>query len=207
VAAALLLDVGHVILEPSWRAVRAYEAATGSPMPHPADIDAAMDHGWQAAGDGDTVGDKYWDDVGKLAGFDGIVGMFRALGTAVPDAMFDVDAVALMEDTRAAGLPFGILTNHAHMILGRDWFTARPEFTGLATFVDAAEIGCPKPDPRAYLAAANELGVPPGEIVFLDDTPNCVEGARRVGMHGVRVDPMNRVPAFAEARRLLGLPL
>jgi putative hydrolase of the HAD superfamily len=205
VAAALLLDVGHVIIEPSWRALRAYETATGVPMPQPEDVSSAQDHGWQAAGDGDTVGDRYWDEVAALAGFGSIVEMFRALGKAVPDAIFDPDAVALMDDTRGAGMPVGILTNHAYMILGRDWFAARPEFAGLATFIDAAEIGCPKPDPQAYLTAALEMGVPPGDVVFLDDTPDCIEGACRVGMLGVRVDPTDRLVAFTEARRLLGL--
>jgi FMN phosphatase YigB (HAD superfamily) len=205
VAAALLLDLGHVIIEPSWRSVRAYEAATGTPMPHPADVAVAMDHGWQAAADVHTVGDRYWDEVAKLAGLGGIVEMFRALGMVVPDTMFDADAVALMDDARAAGMPVGILTNHAFMILGREWFASRREFAGLASFIDAAEIGCPKPDPQAYLTAASELGVPPADVVFLDDTPDCVKGARWVGMLGVRVDPTNRVVAFAEARRLLGL--
>ena len=162
VAAALLLDVGHVILEPSWRAVRAYEEATGTPMPRPADVTLAMDHGWQEEADIETVGDRYWEEVAKVAGLGGIVEMFRVLGMVVPDALFDVDAVALMDDTRAAGRPVGILTNHAYMILGREWFAARREFADLATFIDAAEIGCPKPDPQAYLTAANELGLPPG---------------------------------------------
>ena len=35
-----------------------------------------------------------------------------------------------------------------------------------------------KPQPDAYLAAAKALGVPPEAVVFLDDTPECVEGAR-----------------------------
>jgi phosphoglycolate phosphatase-like HAD superfamily hydrolase len=205
VAAALLLDIGHVVLEPSWPAVRAYEAATGTPMPQPEDVAVAQDHGWQAAGNGDTVGDRYWDEVAELAGLGGMLELFRTLGTVVPDAIFVLDAVALMDDTRAAGMPVGILTNHAYMLLGRDWFAARPEFAGLATFVDAAEIGCPKPDPQAYLTAAREMGVPPGDVVFLDDTPDCIDGALRVGMLGVRVDPANRLVAFTEARRLLGL--
>jgi FMN phosphatase YigB (HAD superfamily) len=41
--------------------------------------------------------------------------------------------------------------------------------------------------------------------VFLDDTPECVDGARAVGMTAIRVDPLHRTPAFAEARRLLDL--
>ena len=57
--------------------------------------------------------------------------------------------------------PVGILTNHAYMILGPEWFASRPEFAGLATFIDAAEIGCPKPDPQAYLLGGEALGVAP----------------------------------------------
>ena len=45
----------------------------------------------------------------------------------------------------------------------------------------------------------------PEEIVFLDDTPECVDGARAVGMAAVLVDPLDRRSAFAEARRLLGM--
>jgi FMN phosphatase YigB (HAD superfamily) len=41
--------------------------------------------------------------------------------------------------------------------------------------------------------------------VFLDDTPECVDGARAVGMTGIVVDPSDRRPAFDEARRLLGI--
>ena len=94
------------------RAVRAYEEATGTPMPHATDV-AVAGHGWQEAGDSDTVGDHYWDEVAKLAGHGDIIELFRALGKVVPDALFDVDAVALMDDTHASGVPVGILTNHA----------------------------------------------------------------------------------------------
>jgi putative hydrolase of the HAD superfamily len=205
VSRALLLDVGHVIIEASWRAVRAYEAATGTPMPFPDDLEPQHDPRWRAGVDSDAVGDRYWDEVARRAGLDGLIGLFRALGNVVPEAMFDPAAVALMDDTRLAGLPVGILTNHAHMVMGRSWFAARPEFAGLDTFIDAAEIGVPKPHPQAYLTAAGALGVPPEDVVFLDDTPECAEGARAVGMTGILVDPRDRRPAFDQARRLLGL--
>lgn len=204
-ASALLLDVGHVILEPSWAAVRAYAAATGRTMPAPDDVALEPDDGWQTDTSGDPVGDRYWDEVARLAGLDGIVGMFRAFGNVVPEAMFDPGAVALMDDAKAAGLPVGILTNHAHMILGREWFAARPEFAGLAAFIDAAEAGVPKPDPQAYVLAAEALGVAAEDVVFLDDTPACTEGAAAVGMIGILVDPRDRRPAFDRARQLLGL--
>ena len=63
-----------------------------------------------------------------------------------------------------------------------------------------------KPDPQAYLIAAEALGVAPEQVVFLDDTPECALGARAVGMIDILVDPLDRPPAFAQARKLLGLP-
>ena len=41
--------------------------------------------------------------------------------------------------------------------------------------------------------------------MFLDDTPECVDGARAVGMHAIQVDPADRQAAFDRARELLGI--
>jgi nuclear transport factor 2 (NTF2) superfamily protein len=71
--------------------------------------------------------------------------------------------------------------------------------------VDCTDFGERKPAPGPYLKAAADLGLPPDEIVFLDDTPYCIEGARAVGMVAVPVDPLARSSAFDLARRLVGL--
>ena len=63
-----------------------------------------------------------------------------------------------------------------------------------------------KPDPRAFRQAAAELGLPAEQIVFLDDMPPNVEGARRVGMTAVRVPWDDPGPAIDTARTLLRLP-
>jgi HAD superfamily hydrolase (TIGR01509 family) len=44
------------------------------------------------------------------------------------------------------------------------------------------DIGFMKPAPEAYLAAARNVGFPPGQCFFTDDKPENIEGARRVGM-------------------------
>jgi putative hydrolase of the HAD superfamily len=150
--------------------------------------------------------DHYWGQVAKSRGFDDMTGLFRALADVVPDELFDPAAVALMRDAREAGRRVGVLSNEAYTFIGRDFFAGRPEFTALDAFVDATELGARKPEPEAYLTAARDLAVEPRRVVFLDDTPECVEGARRVGMHGIRVDPFDRTPAFDEARSLLDLP-
>jgi epoxide hydrolase-like predicted phosphatase len=64
------------------------------------------------------------------------------------------------------------------------------------------EEGVRKPDPRAYRIVCERLGVQPGEAVFLDDVPVCVEGARSVGMHAVRF--VNNRQAITELESVLG---
>jgi putative hydrolase of the HAD superfamily len=136
---------------------------------------------------------------------DGFLTLFRGMAEVAPDRMFDPAAVALMDDARAAGRRLGVLTNDAYTFIGRDFFARRSEFAGLDAFVDASEIGVRKPAPAAYLTAAEALATSPDRIVFLDDTPACVEGASAVGMTAIRVDPYDRTPAFALARSLLAL--
>jgi HAD superfamily hydrolase (TIGR01509 family) len=193
---ALLLDIGYVVVELSWRAVEAYDAATGTTSPGRDGL----------APEGALTSDEYWDSVARSRGMDGITALFRALVEHVPDQLFDPAAVALMHDAQSAGCPVGVLTNDAYTFIGREFFAARPEFAGLDAFVDSTEIGVRKPAPRAYLAAAEALAVPVDRIVFLDDTPECVDGAHAVGMTALLVDPSNRTPAFTQARHLLALP-
>jgi putative hydrolase of the HAD superfamily len=130
---------------------------------------------------------------------------FKAVADVAVDLMIDADAVALMRDARAAGRRVGALSNDAYSIMGREFFAGRPEFAELDAFVDAAEIGVRKPAPDAYLRAAEALGVEPHEVVFLDDTPECVDGGRDVGMYAIQVDPADRKLAFDQARAALGV--
>jgi len=110
-----------------------------------------------------------------------------------------------MADARSAGYKVGVLTNDGVAINGFDFFAGIPEFQSLDAFVDARAKGFAKPHPEPYLRAADELEVPPARVVFLDDTQACVDGAERVGMTAVRVDPINKREAFARTRSLLGL--
>jgi epoxide hydrolase-like predicted phosphatase len=47
------------------------------------------------------------------------------------------------------------------------------------------ECGRGKPDPRIYALTCARLAVEPAQMVFLDDSGPCVEGARRAGIHAV----------------------
>ncbi len=202
---ALLLDIGDVIVGVPWQALDAFEAATGLSVPGRGPYDADGDPRWQRRLAGELTGEGYWDEVARSIGIDGWRALFRAVAAVVPDKMFDQEALALMRDARAAGHRVGVLSNDAYSINGPEFFRNRPEFANLDAFVDSTDVGARKPAPEAYLAAAKALDVEPERIVFLDDTPECVEGARAVAMAGIHVDPLDRGPAFAHARRLLAL--
>lgn len=49
------------------------------------------------------------------------------------------------------------------------------------------EIGVRKPDAEAFEKVAAEIGLPPGKILFFDDTQHNVDGARAVGLQAVLV--------------------
>ncbi|HKI57457.1 MAG TPA: HAD family phosphatase [Trueperaceae bacterium] len=73
-------------------------------------------------------------------------------------------------------------------------------------FVFSNEIRVRKPEPLAFDALTEALGVPPRDTVFIDDNAANIEACQALGFTGLLVDGL---PAFAEGwRRLLpGLPL
>ncbi len=77
----------------------------------------------------------------------------------------------------------GMLSN-----VGSDWLYSIFDKSDIALFDATAlshESGIVKPDPRAYRAIADKLGLEPQECVFVDDLQRNIEGARQFGMQAV----------------------
>ncbi len=62
------------------------------------------------------------------------------------------------------------------------------------------ELGMVKPEPEIYLEAARRAGCRPDECVFIDDMPENVEAAAKLGMAGVVYRP--ETDLAAEFRKL-----
>ncbi len=77
-------------------------------------------------------------------------------------------ARALLEALRAAGLRLAVLTNGSEPLLAR-----KLAALGIAELLDAVvsavDAGHPKPEPAAYAAAADALGLPPAEVAMVGD--------------------------------------
>ncbi len=61
------------------------------------------------------------------------------------------------------------------------------------------EVGLAKPDPRVYALTCGRLGVDPGGVVLLDDTPAAVEGALVAGWQAVLFGATAQAIADVEA--------
>ncbi|MHB8597473.1 MAG: HAD family hydrolase [Ktedonobacteraceae bacterium] len=77
-------------------------------------------------------------------------------------------------------------------LLSNAWSGAREAVTRiyrLNEFADvmffSAEEGVAKPDSAFYHVAINWLGVPPFDIIFVDDKLENIEAANSLGMHGI----------------------
>ena len=71
-------------------------------------------------------------------------------------------------------------------------------------YVLSCDIGAAKPDPVIYRVAAQRAGVDPGEIFFVDDLEDNVNGANAAGFDAVQY---LSVPQLADDLRGRGIPL
>jgi len=95
---------------------------------------------------------------------------------------------------RASGIRTGVLSNMP--ITLRIWLTAHARWLDdfdHRTF--SCDVRLAKPEPAIYEHSLRGLGVAPADALFLDDREANVEGARRLGLHGL----LFRSPAQARA--------
>lgn len=152
----------------------------------------------------------YWarrsDEVGAALGRDWPIQEFmHTLYALCGDDIIRPAAAALVADARAAGHRVGVLTNDLRAFHGDTAMASHPVLTQVDVLVDASVTGILKPDPRAYALAAERLDTAPGEIVFVDDMPWNVTGARKAGMIALELDLHDPAAVFAQARAELGL--
>jgi putative hydrolase of the HAD superfamily len=79
--------------------------------------------------------------------------------------------------------PVGMFTNNPWLLKRHiaEVFPAVPTLFGTRA-VFSAELGRSKPDPEAFRRLATRLACTPNEILYFDDDPTYVAGAREVGL-------------------------
>jgi putative hydrolase of the HAD superfamily len=209
----LLLDVGVVLFKSAWEIADDYERLRGLPVgtvQGRGPLDPEGDDLWERYLAGEATERDYWLSFAARAEangapLDGHPTLMRAMFQQPGVEAVRPEAMALVEQCRAAGRRLGILTNELMDFQGRAWVEAQPWFPYFPVLVDSSEIGMRKPDPEPYLMAIEQMGLPAERLVFVDDNPRYVAGGEAVGLRSVLLDVRDPAAAFREAAALLGL--
>ena len=107
---------------------------------------------------------------------------------------------ALLAELHEAGVEMHALSNYPV------WWTLIEAELELSRFIEwsfvSCETGVRKPDPRAYLGAAEALGRAPGECLFVDDRDENCRAAEAVGMPALRFVSADALRRELAAQRL-----
>ncbi|GAA3880875.1 HAD family phosphatase [Saccharothrix violaceirubra] len=133
-------------------------------------------------GDSDLV---YWRAVGGGVGVDVSEEFARRLADQDTAGWLhpDPDAVALIAELDAAGVPLALLSNASHTF-GRA-AEKQPWTRHFRHLMFSADLGTAKPDPEIWTALADRIGARPRDCVFFDDRVENVDGALRAGLTGL----------------------
>jgi putative hydrolase of the HAD superfamily len=111
------------------------------------------------------------------------------------------DVIGLL--TRLA-VPAGILTNNGPPLAGRFAALLPAVARVVAATTFSSDLGVVKPDPQAFVLAWKMLNVDPHAVVFVDDTPAHVHGARAAGLDAIDYMSIDQLAAELERRDLIG---
>ena len=121
---------------------------------------------------------QFFEEVRQRIRF---TGTFDEFAAAFADIFTEIpEMTRLHEEVRARGLPTLVLSNTNEIAIAhvRQNF---PFFAHFTNYVFSFEHGVLKPEPRIYEIAEQQSGCREGEILFLDDKPENVEGGARRG--------------------------
>lgn len=211
---ALILDFGGVVTRTLFETHDLTERALGlapGTLTWRGPFDPDSDPLWQDMQAGRISERDYWHrrtrEVAELARRDWrqMSDFVRAARGADPQAVIRPEFLAAMARARAAGVQLAILSNELDLFYGADFRDRLPFLADFNAIVDATHTGILKPDPRAYRACLDALGVAARDCVFVDDQPRNVAGARAVGLAAVQFDVADPAAGYDRALRMLGV--
>lgn len=153
---------------------------------------------------------EYWTrraaDVGAASGRQMTLREYMSLLFDPPTPeMIRPEATAITLRALAAGYGVSILTNDMRAFHGAAW-EHDVEFLSLVDHViDCSDTQILKPDPRAFHRAQEIVKTSPDRILFVDDQPKNVEGARACGIASIWFDIAHAAASWADIARALGI--
>ena len=211
---ALILDFGGVVTRTLFETHADTEQALGLPpgtLTWRGPFDVASDPLWARMQRREITERDYWmtrtAEVGRMVGED-----WRDMQTFVqrargadPELVLRPEARTAILRAKAAGCKLAILSNELDLFYGVNFRKRFPLIELFDVIVDATYTGILKPDPRAYEAVIEAVGLPRTDCVFVDDQLKNIEGANAVGLPNVHFDVLDPAASYATALTMLGL--
>lgn len=163
---------------------------------------AADDERWAARVAGDITERDYWSAEAERFGLDTAAYM-AAFYTPSGDHLTRPASVALIDDVLAAGRRVGLLTNDLTAFHGPEWQEPISVLRRFDPLIDLSTTGHLKPDLRAYRSAIDAMGVPPGDIVFVDDHVDNVRSGADAGLVSLWFDVTDPAGSIDRVRAAL----
>jgi putative hydrolase of the HAD superfamily len=152
---------------------------------------------WSERGEYDKglmTAEDYWNGmaarVGKKFTADQILLLIEADNASWTH--FDEQMYAYVESLRSAGKRVAVLSNMPHE-LGETIKVTTHGFAPFHHITLSYEVRFIKPEPEIYEHCLAGLALPAKDVLFLDDRPENIEGARRVGIDGIRFTSRDEV--------------
>ena len=204
----VLFDMGGVVMESPLHAIARYERARGLPANAiNRAIAAAGEHGaWARLERGELTADTFCDPFEADCRAHGVEVSGAAVMLAIAEA--GVARPIMLEAIRrlrARRFHVGALTNNWRREGPQDDVIPHALKCHFDVFIESRVVGLRKPDPKIYVLACRELGVPPERTAFLDDIGGNLKPARALGMTTIKVDDPHQ--ALLELSAFIGLDL
>lgn len=176
----VLFDYGGVISSPQLpQDLIALARVLGSDVPALQEAYWACRHEYDAAA---VAAESYWHEVADRLG--------RPWDPCLTPELVRIDAaswshlrpatVRLVEELAARGRPLALLSNAPAEISVS--VAALPVARHFAHLLFSCDLGVAKPDARCFREALARLGAEPAGVILVDDRPDNVEAAARLGL-------------------------
>jgi len=204
--AAVIFDLGGVVLGSPLHAIAAFEREQGIPagFVNRVVMETAPRGAWSRLERGELALEEFFVAFERDCAAAGQVLSARAMMERMAESALPRPAMLeAVQRIRARGLKTAALTNNWRDE-GHEAGT-RELSAHFDAVVESSVVGLRKPDPRIYQLACDELDVRPAEAIFLDDIGRNLKTARQLGMATIKVDDPDQ--ALAELEGLLGFAL
>ena len=132
------------------------------------------------------------ETLGVRSPAEGLIADLLSLLEEAVDLVLFPDTRRVLDDLSGRGIKLGIVSDNWPSL------DRRYRQLGLRRYFDAfaisALVGCWKPCERMYMTAISELGLPPESLMFVDDWPENVAAAGRLGLEGVVISRYGEAP-------------